>query len=126
MAAPSAQDIKVFVPSRDFDHSLQFYQVLGWLCNWREVGLAEIELAGVRLYLQQFYVREWAENFMIYVKVPDAAAWYHHVAAILRTGDFPEARVNPPKAESYGALVTYVWDPCGVLLHFAQPIDPGS
>ena len=31
-------------------------------------------------------------------------------------------RVNPPKEEDYGALVTYIWDPAGVLLHMAQPL----
>jgi hypothetical protein len=25
--------------------------------------------------------------------------------------------------EGYGALVTYVWDPSGILLHLAEPIE---
>jgi hypothetical protein len=28
--------------------------------------------------------------------------------------------VAAPKQEPYGACVTYVWDPSGVLLHLAQ------
>jgi hypothetical protein len=28
--------------------------------------------------------------------------------------------VAPPKHEDYGARVTYVWDPAGVLLHLAE------
>ena len=30
------------------------------------------------------------------------------------------ARVAEPQQQDWGALVTYVWDPCGVLLHFTQ------
>ena len=32
---------------------------------------------------------------------------------------YETARVNPPKKEPH-AIVTYAWDPCGVLLHFAE------
>lgn len=123
MTAPTARDVKVFVPSRDFALSLRFYSRLGWQCNWQhEDSLAEIELAGVRLYLQNYYAREWAENFMIYVPVDDAAAWHAHLLGVLADGEFPGARVEPPRREDYGARVTYAWDPCGVLIHFAEPV----
>lgn len=118
MSIPNATDVKVFVPTRDFDESLRFYTALGWQMNWQTDGLAEIELAGVRLYLQRFYVKEWAENFMIYVVVNDAAAWYDHISQVLAKNTFPTARVVSPKEEAYGAIVTYTWDPCGVLIHF--------
>ncbi|MGF1580488.1 MAG: hypothetical protein ACFCD0_14090 [Gemmataceae bacterium] len=120
MELPLARDVKVFVPTKDFDLSLRFYESIGWRRNWREDGLAEIELASIRLYLQDFYVKEWAENFMIHVVVEDTKGWYDHISFVIQNHDFLDARVEPPKQESYGALVTYVWDPCGVLLHFAQ------
>ena len=120
----SATDVKVFVPTLDFGKSLQFYMALGWKLNWERESLAEIELANVRLYLQNFYEKAWAENFMIYIDIADAESWYQHVKHILEQGEFPTARAEPPKKESYGAFVTYVWDPCGVLLHLAQKINP--
>ncbi len=122
MDQTTAKDVKVFVPTKDFQQSLEFYQALGWKCNWREEGLAEIELTNVRLYLQNFYAKEWAENFMIYIVVESADAWHKHITEVIQKGDFPGTRVSPPKEESYGAMVTYAWDPCGVLLHFAEPV----
>jgi len=119
-----ATDVKVFVPAQDFETSLAFYQALGWKLNWRQGGLAELELGNVRFLLQDFYVKQWAHNFMLYIDVTDAQAWYEHISRIINTGDFGSARLNPPKEEAYGALVTYVWDPCGVLLHFAEPLTP--
>ena len=59
---------------------------------------------------------------MLHITVKDAAAWYKHVTAVLAARSYGAARVNPPKQEEYGALVTYVWDPAGVLLHLAQPL----
>lgn len=120
---PTVRDVKIFVPTKDFELSRRYYEALGWQCNWLVEGLAELEMAGHRIYLQRFYVKEWAENFMVYLDVESAEAWYQHVNGIIKTGEFPGARVEPPKSENYGALVTYAWDPSGVLLHFAQPCD---
>ena len=39
---------------------------------------------------------------------------------MLAGGAFGDARVAEPKLEDWGATVTYVWDPCGVLLHFTE------
>jgi len=118
---PKALDVKIFVPAKDFKTSLDFYTQLGWQINWEHEGdLAELELAGTRLFLQNFYVKKWAENFMIYVSVENAQAWFEHVSAIKAPGDFPRIRVNPPKLEGHGDIVTYVWDPSRILLHFAE------
>ncbi len=119
-SAPTARDIKHFVPAKDFALSCDFYEAIGWKIAWRGGGLAVLELADCRFYLQDFYVKDWAENSMLHVAVDDAQAWYDHVREILAERSFDGARVSPPKHEDYGAEVTYVWDPAGVLLHFAQ------
>ena len=119
---PTANDVLVFVPAKDFEQSLRFYTQLGWTMKWKagDNGLAELELASNRFLLQNFYARALAENFMLQVRVENAAAWYQHVSSILAAEKFGSARVNPPKEESYGAIVTHVWDPSGVLIHFTQ------
>lgn len=117
----AVEDVRVFVPARDFAVSRDFYEALGWNTAWTDGdGLAIMELGGHRFMLQDHYVRDWAENFMITIVVADAAAWFEHVSAVLATGRFDGARVAAPKDEDWGATVTYVWDPCGVLLHFTQ------
>ncbi len=120
---PTARLLRVFVPSRDFELSRRFYRALGFRESWSEGGLADLELAGARLYLQDFYAKEWAENFMVHVVVDSAADWHAHAERVLASGEFAPARVAPPKDEPYGARVTYVWDPSGVLLHFAEPLN---
>jgi len=115
------EDVRPFVPAKDFEVSRRFYEALGWSTVWTDDdGLAMMELGGHRFMLQDHYVRDWAENFMITVVVDDAAAWYRHAASVLADGDYGGARVAEPRREDWGATVTYVWDPCGVLLHFTQ------
>jgi len=115
-------DVKVFVPTKDFKLSLSFYQELGWKTIGLHDKLAELELGGIRFFLQDYYNRGWANNFMFYINVENTRAWYEHVSEVLENGDFGKARVNEPKKQPHGDIVTHVWDPSGVLLHFAQQI----
>ncbi|HHP7237671.1 VOC family protein [Longibacter sp.] len=123
MTVPNVFDAKPFVPALDFATSLRFYTALGWRLNWKADGLAELEVADARILLQDFYVDEWAQNWMLYVTVDDAAAWYEHARNVIEADDYAQAKIQSPKKEPYGAIVTYVWDPSGVLIHFAQSID---
>lgn len=115
-----ATDLRPFLPSRDFGLSKQFYAALGCKLEWSDENLALFNLAGVRFYLQRHYAKDWADNCMLHVSVQDAASCYTGISEALKSGRFPGARVAPPKQEPYGALVTFVWDPAGVLLHLAE------
>lgn len=88
--------------------------------EWSDENMALFNLGGSRFYLQRYYVKEWAENSMLHVSVPDAAYCFDAITGLMASGRFPSARVAAPKHEPYGAWVTYVWDPSGVLLHLAQ------
>jgi catechol 2,3-dioxygenase-like lactoylglutathione lyase family enzyme len=119
----AVRDVRHFVPARDLPLSRAFYEALGWTATPIDDSLVLLELAGHRFVLQAHYVEEWAENSMLTVQVDDAAAWYVHVEQVLAGGGFDGARVAAPRREDWGAVVTYVWDPAGVLLHFAQFVD---
>lgn len=116
----AVEDVRPFVAVKDFRQSLRFYEALGWRTVWTDGQLALLELGANRLYLQDYYVKDWAENSMLVVVVDDPAAWYEHARNVLAAGDYGEARVTAPKREDWGATVTYVWDPSGVLLHFTR------
>lgn len=124
MANLNASDIKTFIGSKNFDQSREFYMAIGFKLNFDAGDLAELELGNCRFYLQKYYQRKWCENSMLHITVEDAAAWYQNVSTVLQTKSYGAARVKEPREQSYGALVTHVWDPVGVLLHFAQPLEP--
>ncbi len=115
-----AGDLRTFIPSQDFALSKDFYSALGCDLEWSDDNLALFNLAGSRFYLQRYYIKEWAENSMLHISVQDAVGCHADITELIESGRFPSARVAPPKHEPYGALVTYVWDPAGVLLHLAQ------
>ncbi len=114
------RDMKAYVPARDFEQSQRFYTALGFKGREGWGGTVDFELGGNRFRLQNFYVKEWAENSMFVIDVDDVEAWHEHVQAIAAGGEFEQMRIKPP--ETIGnALVLHVLDPAGVLLIFVQP-----
>ena len=120
----SVLDLKAFVPALDFETSKQFYSALGCDLQYEAEKLAVFELGNCRFYLQDFYVKEFAEQYMLHITVEDVESWYRHVLNVLE--DFSVNKLgfpkmfSPPKSEPYGAKVCYVSDPTGVLIHIAQ------
>ena len=121
MSQPTASEIRSFIPARDFALCKRFYAALGWRTEDVGPNLAVVTLAERQhVYLQDYYVKEVAENTMLHVTVEDAQAWHAHVASVLASGDFPGTRVQAPTRQPYGASVVFVHDPSGVLLHLCQ------
>lgn len=88
--------------------------------NYDDGSLAELQLGEFRFYLQNYYQKNWCDNSMLFLAVDSAADWHAHASAVIESGEHGAARTDSPRKEDYGALVTYVWDPSGVLLHFAE------
>ena len=120
----SIAQIRAFVPALDFARSKLFYAAIGCKVDSLGDNLAVLELENHRFYLQSGHVKDYAENFMLTLVVADARAWHEHIVAMLAANHISNARVAAPKHEPWGALVTYVWDPAGVLLLFTQFDQP--
>jgi predicted enzyme related to lactoylglutathione lyase len=116
----TVSDLRAFIPAQDFELSKRFYSSLGWTVKDVGDGLALVEAESVHFYIQNYYNKDVAENSMLHITVDDARAWHQHVAAVLEREKFGGARVQPPKPQPYGAVVTFVHDPTGVLLHLCQ------
>lgn len=112
-------DLKAYVPARDFDQSKRFYSALGFQASEGWGGTIDFELNGNKFRLQDYYVKDWADNFMMVMNVPDVAAWHEHVNNIVNSGDFGNVRIKRPKTIG-NSLVLHVIDPSGVLLVFVQ------
>jgi predicted enzyme related to lactoylglutathione lyase len=117
--ALTIRDLKAYVPARDFELSKRFYSALGFRMSEGWGGTADFELNGHRFRLQNYYVRDWANNFMMVMGVEDVEAWHSHVRQIVASGEFTGVRIKPPEAVD-GSLVLHVTDPTGVLLIFVQ------
>ena len=118
------KDITQFVPAKDIELSKKFYLRLGCKLNYQSGKFSQFELCGCRFYLQDFYVKEHTENYMMHFSVEDIDSWHQHVLALLE--DFPisnggSARIiTPLHEEESGAKSFQLADPSSVLITFAQ------
>lgn len=111
--------VRPFIPAKDFALSKRFYEALGFEKVFDgEVAIFSAGSGG--FILQNYYQKEWAENFMMQLVVEDLDAWWEHITALDLSGRFG---VQPPKApamQPWGLRIAYVVDPSGVLWHVAQ------
>ena len=112
-------EIKAYVPARDFALSKQFYQDLGFELIWSTEALAYLRHEKSSFLLQNFYVKEHADNFMMHLLVTDVDAWWNHVQSrgiIAKYGVFAQ----PPEERSWGLRDFPIADPAGVLWRIGQ------
>ena len=112
--------LRPFVPARDFGLSKRFYQALGFVAAYEDEKIAVLKLGNVSFILQDFYVKEFADNCMVQLLVGDVDAWWRSLDGAKLVSDFG---VNPPRApamRSWGMKVGFIFDPSGVLWHVAE------
>ena len=118
-ASLSIRDFKVYMPAKNFELSKRFYSALGFTMSEGFGGTADFELNGCRFRLQDFYIKDWAENWMAVIGVDDVQAWHERAQLMARSGEFGKINVSEVQ-DVDGSKVLEVHDPSGVLLVFVQ------
>jgi uncharacterized glyoxalase superfamily protein PhnB len=117
--ADTIKATRPMVPAKDFDISLRFYADLGFQSRMLTDGLAEMTLGPCSFLLQNYYVQQWADNFVIHLFVSDLRQWWDHVVT-LDLGSRYGVKTRAPQLESWGVEVAGVIDPAGVLWRIHQ------
>ena len=112
--------MRPFVPAKDFARSKAFYSDLGFRAEHLGDKLVEMHLGTYSFLLQDYYVEAWAGNFMMHVLVDGLDDWWSDIAALDLATRYGVEPPRAPKLEPWGLRVAYVFDPSGVLWHFAE------
>jgi catechol 2,3-dioxygenase-like lactoylglutathione lyase family enzyme len=121
------EEVRAFLPAKDFDLSRAFYRALGFAED-HDKDVAIFQAGKSTFILQRRYQKDWAENFMMHMMVDDLDAWWRHVEALDLPAKFGVPPPKAPEMQSWGLRVAFVYDPSGVLWHIAQrrrgaPVD---
>jgi hypothetical protein len=123
----TAIELKAHLPALDFERSKAFYRELGFTLCWSNADLAYLHLGPhgqhgkVGFLLQNFYVRDLAENLQMHLLVHDVDAWWKHVEnAQLR--EKYGVRAEPPADRSWKMRDFVLFDPAGVVWRIAQDL----
>jgi len=108
-----------FVPSGSkYEDSKQFFQELGFSLNWDAGGMAGFSADGCNFILQNFEKKDFAENFMLSVRVTGAEEFRNMVLE----KKLPERfgiRIGQVTQQPYGKEVNII-DIAGVCWHFIE------
>jgi hypothetical protein len=121
--AKNIQALRCFVPAKEFAVSRQFYAAIGFEEAWCDGKLALLALGGCSFFLQDYFVKEWADNCMLDLRVADADAFWSRLESLDLAARFPTVRLGPPRDDaSAGIRRGHFLDPSGVLWHFSAAI----
>ncbi|GAB3918264.1 VOC family protein [Mucilaginibacter boryungensis] len=111
--------LEPFVPSgSNFEGSKQFFLELGFHINWEVNGYAGLQRDECRFILQAYDHKDFAENFMLSVKVDNVDAFRNDVL----DKKLPEKygiRIGQITKQPYGREVNII-DIAGVCWHFVE------
>lgn len=117
----SIQNLTPFVPAKDFGLSSRFYKDLGFSEVASIQKAVRFERDGYGFWLQDYYVEDWAGNFMFCLYVDDIEAWWSHIKALGFDQKYGgTARVIAEPHDQEGGLMMQFSDPSGVLWHIRQ------
>jgi len=118
-------EIKAFVPAQDFALSKRFYEDLGFRMASDGGGIAYFHHGDhCAFLLQDYFVKDFAENLQMHLLVEDVQAWWRHVqdsGIAARYG----VRTTPPVEQPWAMIDFTITDPCGVCWRIGQNI-PGK
>lgn len=108
-------DIRVFVPSRNFDESKAFYSELGFAKEHINDELVLFTSGECSFFLQRYYHEEFAKNLMLQLTVLDIEDTFKLVSNL----DGFEIRHSQLRVEPWGRVFN-LWGPSGELWNITE------
>ncbi len=111
--------IRPFVGATHFNLSRQFYADWGFEEVVLSPNLSYFKAGNFGFYLQDAYVKDWINNTMVFLEVPNVTEYYNQLAALNLTARYETVRVVPIQTYEWGKEC-FVHDPSGILWHIGE------
>lgn len=113
------KSIRPFIGAKDFERSRNFYRDLGFEETTLGNKMSVFKIEGLAFYLQDFYIKDWIDNSMIFLEVNDVTQYWNQLKAMEITTKYNEVKLIPIKENDWGREC-FVHDPSGVLWHIGE------
>lgn len=127
---PKIKDFRPFIicTPDNYETSKSFYSEIGFEILWDD-GQSACEFAtgfgNQRFLLTLHHDLEPTRNAMLQFWVESAQDWYEYLTELEVAERYP-VTITAPVEVPWGWLITYVADPSGAKLHFAEPHSEGN
>lgn len=121
MSSLTINGLVPFIPALDLELSQRFYLALGFKELGRTDKMIRLGVPPFEFWLQDYYVKEWAENTMLCLYVDNLDDWWSHIQDMKLDTNFQgKARVLAGPHQQEGGYMLQLSDPAGVLWHLRQ------
>ena len=114
-----AISIRTFIGAIDFEESRAFYRDLGFEECIISNDMSFFKVNGLGFYLQDYYVKDWVGNSMIFLEVDNVARYWDELQNLGLHTKYQSVRLTPIKEYDWGREC-FMHDPSGVLWHFGE------
>jgi hypothetical protein len=115
----AVKSIRPFIGAKDFELSRNFYRTIGFVESVISPNMSVFKIGELAFYLQNYYVKDWVDNTMIFVEVEDVSNYFEQLSAMNLPDKFPGVKVSPIKVDYWGREC-FLHDPTGILWHFGE------
>ncbi len=111
-------DIRVFIPSKDYEISKSFYQALGFKMEYVSEELSLFENGNCYFFLQRFYNEDLANNLVLQLSVLDVDEAYERIISLKSFN----IKYKPIQEERWGKVI-FLWGPSGEFWQITEFTD---
>ena len=111
--------IRTFIGAKNFNESREFYRKFGFIESVISEKMSYFYMDHFGFYLQDYYVKKWVNNSMVFLEVDDVDRYWRELNEIKLTEGYKHARLSPIKEYDWGKEC-FVHDPSGVLWHIGM------
>lgn len=116
----TAKSVRTFIGALNFEESRAFYKDLGFEESIISKDMSYLEISkGLGFYLQDYYVKDWVNNSMIFLEVNDAEQYWNELQTLALHNKYKNVRLTPIQENDWGREC-FLHDPSGVLWHFGE------
>ena len=114
------KSIRSFIGAIDYDESLQFYRDLGFSVSTISPNMSYVSMAdNIGFYLQDYYVKDWVNNSMLFLEVEDLDVYWSKVDTLNLPKKYRNVKLSNIVDNDWGREF-FLHDPSGVLWHIGN------
>ncbi len=113
------RSIRPFIGTADYQQSRAFYREVGFEEKIIDAGLSVFTWDKISFYLQNYYVKDWVDNTMLFIEVSNTEKSWEYLDALHLPEKYPGVRLSAVRYETWGSEC-FLHDPAGILWHFGS------
>lgn len=118
-AWPSTNSILPFFGAKNFSESRKFYKELNFQETVISNNMSRFQQGATGFYLQDYYVKDWINNSMLFLEVSNVEKWLDQIHALGLVSKYDGVKLSRIHQNDWG-MEFFLHDPSGILWHIGK------